>query len=75
VSTPQGEDATGATKIDDVEVTVLAINVTIPEALQWTGSRRGEEFVLVTLNVRLLPDGHVAATQASQLWAAHQGLQ
>lgn len=93
---------------DVVDVSALAINVTIPEELQWTDSRRGEEFVLLTLNVRLLPDGHVAAkaygrptaggrggytsfrvpdrpeladlidaaaTRASELWAAHQGLQ
>lgn len=44
-----------------VEVSALAINITIPEELQWRDSRRGEEFVLLTLNVRLLPDGHVAA--------------
>jgi hypothetical protein len=44
-----------------VDVTALAINVTIPEALRWTDSRRGEAFALTTLNVRLLPDGHLAA--------------
>jgi hypothetical protein len=43
------------------EVTALAINVTIPETLRWTGTRRGAEFTLTTLNVRLLPDGHLAA--------------
>ena len=43
-----------------VQVTALAINVTIPEALQWTDTRRGETFRLTTLNVRLLPDGHLA---------------
>lgn len=43
------------------EVTALAINVTIPDALRWTDTRRGEEFTLTTLNVRLLPDGHLAA--------------
>ena len=42
------------------EVTALAINVTIPEALQWTDTRRGETFTLTTLNVRLLADGHLA---------------
>lgn len=46
---------------DPVEVTALAINVTIPEALRWTDTRRGQEFLLSTLNVRLLPDGHLAA--------------
>ena len=44
-----------------VEVSALAINVTIPEELRWTDRRRGEEFTLTTLNVRLLPDGHLAA--------------
>jgi len=44
----------------DVEVTALAINVAVPEDLRWTGTRRGEEFRLTTLNVRLLPDGHLA---------------
>jgi hypothetical protein len=43
-----------------VEVSALAINVTIPEALRWTDTRRGEEFELTTLNVRLLRDGHLA---------------
>jgi hypothetical protein len=42
-------------------VTALAINVTIPEELRWTDARRGEEFLLTTLNVRLLPDGRLAA--------------
>jgi hypothetical protein len=44
----------------DVEVSALAINVTVPVALRWTDTRRGEEFTLTTLNVRLLPDGHLA---------------
>ena len=43
------------------EVSALAINVTIPEELRWTDTRRGEEFMLTTLNVRLLPDGRLAA--------------
>jgi hypothetical protein len=46
---------------DGVEVTALAVNVTIPEDLRWTDTRRGEEFLLLTLNIRLLPDGHLAA--------------
>ena len=44
-----------------VEVTALAVNVAVPEALQWTDSRRGETFRLTALNVRLRPDGHLAA--------------
>jgi hypothetical protein len=43
------------------DVSALAINVTIPEELRWTDTRRGEEFTLSTLNVRLLPDGRLAA--------------
>nr|WSW70653.1 hypothetical protein OG461_33165 [Streptomyces sp. NBC_00995] len=45
----------------DLAVTALAINVTVPQALRWTDTRRGEAFTLTTLNVRLLPDGHLAA--------------
>lgn len=44
-----------------VEVSALAINVTIPEELRWRDTRRDEEFELQTLNVRLLPDGSLAA--------------
>ncbi|MCX5383491.1 hypothetical protein [Streptomyces sp. NBC_00083] len=44
----------------DLDVSALAINVTIPQELRWTDTRRGEEFQLSTLNVRLLPDGHLA---------------
>jgi hypothetical protein len=44
-----------------IDVSALAINVTIPEGLRWTDTRRGEEFTLTTLNVRLLPDGRLAA--------------
>ncbi|WP_394428110.1 hypothetical protein [Streptomyces sp. SGAir0957] len=45
---------------DDLEVSALAINVKIPEALRWTDTRRGQVFSLTTLNVRLLPDGRLA---------------
>jgi hypothetical protein len=45
---------------EGVEVTALAINVTIPEAQRWTDTRRGDTFMLTTLNARLLPDGHLA---------------
>ena len=35
--------------------------MTIPEASRWTDNpRRGETFTLTTLNIRLLPDGHLA---------------
>ncbi len=43
------------------DVSALAINVTIPEALRWTDTRRGAQFLLTTLNVRLLRDGRLAA--------------
>jgi hypothetical protein len=49
------------------DVSALAINVPIPEELRWTDTRRGEEFVLSTLNVRLLPDGHLAASAEQTL--------
>ncbi|HIW90475.1 MAG TPA: hypothetical protein H9870_02250 [Candidatus Corynebacterium avicola] len=39
----------------------MAINVAIPEELQWTDVRRDVEYQLQTLNVRLLPDGSLAA--------------
>jgi hypothetical protein len=45
----------------DVDVSALAINVSIPEALRWTDTRRDVEYELQTLNVRLLPDGTLAA--------------
>jgi hypothetical protein len=45
----------------ELEISALAINVTIPQALRWTDTRRGEAFTLTTLNVRLLPDGRLAA--------------
>jgi len=54
--------------------TALAINVTIPEVLRWTDTRRGEEFTLSTLDVRLLPDGHLAAKAcgaAARRWPRH----
>jgi len=53
-------DVSDVDDVDDVDVSALAINVTIPEALRWNDTRRGEAFTLTTLNVRLLPDGHLA---------------
>ena len=44
-----------------VEVTALAVNVIIPETLRWTDMRRGQTFMLTTLNIRLLRDGRLAA--------------
>ncbi|GGY80383.1 hypothetical protein CP967_09160 [Streptomyces nitrosporeus] len=45
----------------DLEISALAINVTIPQELRWTDTRRDQTFTLTTLNVRLLPDGSLAA--------------
>ena len=55
------------------EVSALAINVVVPEALRWTDTRRGEEFTLTTLNVRLLPDGHLAAKAYGRPTAGGRG--
>jgi len=49
------------TDLDPDGVSALAMNVTIPAELRWTDERRGELFELQTLNVRLLPDGTLAA--------------
>jgi hypothetical protein len=46
---------------DAPDITALAINVSIPEHLQWTDERRGEAFRLLTITVRMLPDGTLAA--------------
>ena len=46
---------------EDVEVNALAFNVSIPEHLRWREVRRGEEFELQSITVRLLPDGSLAA--------------
>ncbi len=43
------------------EISALATNVAIPDELQWTDVRRGEKFRLLTLTIRLLPDGRLAA--------------
>ncbi len=44
-----------------ISVTALAINVAIPEDLQWTDAREGKCYTLNTLNIRILPTGHLAA--------------
>ena len=46
---------------EELVVSALAINVAIPEWLRWTDTRRGQTFRLDTLNVRMLPSGHLAA--------------
>jgi len=66
-------DDNGAMTTDSAEVTALAINVTIPEQLRWTDVRRGEEFALSTITVRLLPDGHLAAKAYGRPTAGGKG--
>ena len=56
-----------------VEVSALAINVTIPGEFRWTDVRRGEEFELSTLNVRLLRDGHLATKAYGRPTAGGRG--
>ena len=45
----------------DIAINALAFNVAIPEHLRWRDERRGEEFELQSITVRLLPDGSLAA--------------
>lgn len=58
---------------DDPLVTALAVNVAVPEELQWTDLRRDEEFLLTTLNVRLLADGGLAAKAYGRPTAGGRG--
>lgn len=51
----------GGVKDVGLEVSALAVNVVVPEDLRWTDTREGQTYVLQTLNVRLLGDGHLAA--------------
>ena len=59
--------------MSEVQVSALAINVTVPEHLQWKDTRRGEEFLLTTLNVRLLPDGRLVAKAYGRPTAGGRG--
>jgi hypothetical protein len=56
-----------------LDVGALAINVTVPEALRWTDTRRGQEFLLTTITVRLLRDGHLAAKAYGRPTAGGRG--
>ncbi|WP_460836608.1 hypothetical protein [Nocardioides marmoraquaticus] len=58
---------------DAVEVTALAVNVTVPEHLRWTDERRGEEFTLQSVTVRMLPDGRLAAKAYGRPTAGGRG--
>lgn len=55
------------------DVSALAINVTIPEELRWTDTRRDQEFTLQTLTVRMLPDGHLAVKAYGRPTAGGRG--
>ncbi|MGW0608848.1 hypothetical protein [Streptomyces sp. NPDC002644] len=59
--------------LESLDVSALAVNVTVPEALRWTDVRRGQEFTLSTLNVRLLPDGTLAAKAYGRPTAGGRG--
>lgn len=54
-------------------MSALAINVAIPEHLRWNDTRRGQEFILHTLNVRLLPDGSLAVKAYGRPLAGGRG--
>ena len=58
---------------EGLEVTALAVNVSVPEHLRWKDARRGEEFLLTTLNVRLLPDGSLATRAYGRPTAGGRG--
>jgi hypothetical protein len=60
--------------VSEPEVSALAINVTVPEELRWTDTRRGQEFRLMTLNVRLLSDGRLAAKAYGRPSAGGRGV-
>ena len=47
--------------------------MTVPQHLRWNDSRRGEEFELTSLNVRLLLDGHLAAKAYGRPTAGGRG--
>lgn len=56
-----------------VDVAALALNVQFPAELQWTDTRRGEEYVLQSITVRLLPDGSLAAKAYGRSVAGGRG--
>lgn len=58
---------------DDIDVSALAINVTVPEPLRWTDTRRDQEFTLTSITVRMLPDGHLAAKAYGRPTAGGRG--
>ncbi|WP_229051937.1 hypothetical protein [Aeromicrobium sp. Leaf350] len=59
--------------MDAVQVNALAANVAVPEDLQWTDERRGEEFRLTSITIRMLPDGSLAAKAYGRPTAGGRG--
>ena len=59
--------------MSEPELNAMAVNVAVPEHLQWTGVRRGEEYTLTTITVRLLPDGTLAAKAYGRPTAGGRG--
>ena len=55
-----GDLANEATE-SHLHVTAMALNVALPEHLRWRDTRRGTQFELLSVTVRLLPDGSLAA--------------
>ncbi|AYG04040.1 hypothetical protein [Gryllotalpicola protaetiae] len=55
------------------EIAALAFNVVIPDDLRWRDIRRGVEYDLQTITVRLLPDGSVAAKAYGRPTAGGRG--
>lgn len=58
---------------DEVEVSALAINISVPERLQWTDVRRDVEFTLTSITVRMLPDQGLAAKAYGRPTAGGRG--
>ncbi|MEO7071083.1 MAG: hypothetical protein ABI131_11400 [Nostocoides sp.] len=55
---------------DAVEVSALAIDVTIPESLRWIDERGGDAFDRPEIEALI----ETAATRAGVIWANHGGL-
>lgn len=73
MSSEMSGSASSGASADAIDVNALAVNVSVPEALRWTDMRRGEEFTLTTLTIRLLPDGHLAAKAYGRPTAGGRG--
>lgn len=58
---------------DGPDLNALAVNVVVPDELQWTDTRDGQEFMLTTITVRLLPDGYLASKAYGRPTAGGRG--